>query len=407
LRANFKGLGPLAKRPFALFFVASLTSLIGTGLVSVAVTFAIFQLGGGPAQVSAALAAETLPLVLFLLAGGVVADRCPRRSVMIGADLLRLAAEFVLAVLIIGGYATLREIISLSAIIGCGTAFFLPAHRAFVSQVVDTQQLPAANALMSIGGSLAGILGPFFGGILVNITGPGWAIGADAVTYAISASCLLLIRGVMTVSVPSVGFYVLLVDGWKEFRGRRWLWLLVTQAALLHLLVQGPVFILGALHFRHIAHGAAIWGSLLAAIGLGAMFGGIIALRLDPRYPLRTAVLTLVLSALPPAAIAINAPFFADIAAFFLDGVSIALYTVLWNTTLQRKIPQDVLSRIFAYDTFGSVCLMPFGFLLAAPMADGFGGSGALWVAAAFAAISSTLLLLSSEIRNLPRAGVE
>ena len=104
---------------------------------------------------------------------------------------------------------------------------------------------------------------------------------------------------------------------------------------------------------------------------------------------MRVSVLMLLFFAVVPAALACQAPFAVSLVAFFIGGVSLPGFGVLWSMTLQRQIPTEILSRVSAYDTFGSVCLLPAGYVLAAPMASVLGNGGALWIAAGFSLLAS------------------
>ncbi len=394
-------LGPFAHANFSLFFAGYTISLLGHSMVTVALSFAVFGMGGGAGQVSAVLAAETAPMVVLLVVGGVIADRIERRLVMVGADILRCVSEAVLAALLLTHHASLAVLMVLAAVIGAGDAFFAPGRNGLIPQLVPVSELQSANAILSMAGALAAVIGPALGGILVASAGPGWAIGIDAMGYAVSTACLLRLRVPAQVVEATESFLQQLVTGWREFVARRWLWLVVLQFALLHLVVIGPIFVLGPLGFRHGAHGASLWGTLLASLGAGAMGGGAVALRVRSRHPLRVSLLLLLFFAVTPAALAYQAPFGVLLVAFFIGGVSLTGFGVLWSTTLQREIPIEVLSRVSAYDTFGSVCLLPAGYVLAAPMATVLGTGGALWVAAGFSLISTLVVLASRSVRGL------
>ena len=394
-------MGPLRKPGFALFFVGYAISVTGSSMVPIALAFAVFQLGGGAGEVSAVLAAQTVPMAVLLLIGGTVADRLPRRLVMLSADAIRCLSEALLAALLISGHASIATLMVLAAIIGAGDAFFSPGRTGLIPQLVTAAELQSANAIMSTVGALAAIVGPAGGGLLVGVAGPGWAIGIDAASYAVSAACLVLMRVPAQAVDPSESFLRQLVTGWTEFRSRTWLWIVVLAFALLHLVTIGPIFVLGPLGFRHVPHGASVWGTLLGALGVGALVGGLIALRVRPRRPLLLGVAVLLPFAVVPAALAERVPPALGLTAFFIGGVSLSLFGVLWSTTLQREVPTAVLSRVSAYDTFGSVCLLPAGYVLATPMASVLGLSGALWVASGFSVLAVLVVLASRSVRAL------
>ncbi len=403
--APTRRLGPLGAPNFALFATGYTLSVTGSAMVAVALSFAVFRLGGGAGQVSAVLAAESLPTVLLLLIGGVIADRLPRRTVMLAADLLRGASEATLAALLFTGHASVASMMATAALIGVGEAFFMPGRSGLVPQLVEPALLQSANAVLSVANSLGGIVGPAVGGLLVGAAGPGWAFAVDATSYAVSAACLLLIRVPARAATPSESLVRQLATGWREFRSRLWLWLVVAQFALVHLVAFGPLLVLGPLRYRHVAGGATLWGSLLGAFGAGALLGGLLAMRFRPRHPLRAALLLFLLFGAAPAMLAWPAPFLLRIAAFVAGGLGIAIFGVLWNTTMQREIPPDMLSRVSAYDMVGSICLLPAGYLLAPPMAAGLGVGGALWLAASFTVVSTLAVLVPRGVRGLRSGG--
>ena len=143
-----KWLGALHERNFRLYFMGQLTSAVGTGMTPVALSFAVLALPHGSASdVGAVLAAETVPLVIFLLLGGVAGDRLGRRRVMLGADVLRASAQTALGAWILFGHPPLWGFLVLSALVGSGTAFFVPALTGLIPQIVSPERLRQANAL--------------------------------------------------------------------------------------------------------------------------------------------------------------------------------------------------------------------------------------------------------------------
>lgn len=392
----------ISGRDFGLFLFGYTLAGIGSQTVVVALPFALFRIGDGAAQVGEVLTARSIPLVILLLVGGVVADRFPRRLVMIGADVLRAVSELLVAALLLIGHGTVVALAALSVLNGVGDAFFLPGRSGLVPELVEPPRLQAANSLVSMAQSTGNIVGPALGGLLVGFTGPGWAFGVGGLTYSISAVCLLLIRSRPKAGAAQTSPLRQLLDGWDAFRSRLWLWASVLQFTLFHLLTFGPLLVLGPLRYRGVPGGAAEWGELLTASGLGAVAGGLFSLRLKPKLPLRTALLAFLLYALAPAAMAFSAPFVARLTAFFAAGVGVQIFSILWTTTMQREIEPDMLARVTAYDAMGSVCLLPLGYAIAAPMAEEFGVGGALWIAAAYSFISTIVVLTPRRIRDLP-----
>lgn len=386
--------GPLAEPPFRRFLAGYATSLVGATMVPVALTFAVLGEGYGTDEVGYVLAAETVPLVVLLLAGGVLADRLSRRTVMVAADVVRAGSEALLAVLLLTGSPPLWAFMVLAGVLGAGQAFFSPALTGLVPELVPPEQLQEANALRGLATSVGTVVGPALAGLIVAAGGAGWAIAIDAATYAVSAGCLAGLALPAGAARAPERFTAQLAGGWREFRSRTWLWVIVLQFALFHLVAYAPFLVLGAVTAREQLGGAADWGLILTAEGIGAVLGGLVAIRLRPRRPLVVGIVGTTAFALPSALLAVPAPTVAIAAGAFVAGVGLAVFAALWDTTLQREVPAAVLSRVSAYDWLGSVALIPLGYALVGPLSDALGVSGALWLAAAFPVVSGLLVLL-------------
>jgi len=393
--------GVLAERDFRLFFIGYTTSLVGAAMVPVALTFAVLQEGRAISDVGSVLAAETVPLVVLLLAGGVVADRLSRRTVMISADVLRCISELLLAALVITGSPPLWVFMVLAGVIGAGQAFFNPALTGLLPLVVSPGRLQQANALKGAASSTGQIIGPAAAGLIVAAGGAGWAIAIDGATYAVSALCLARLHLPPAPAPARESFLVQLRTGWTEFRSRTWLWVIVTQFGLFHLLVYAPFMVLGAVVASTSLGGATAWGFILTAQGAGAILGGLAVLRAQPRRPLVTASLGTFAFAGPVALLAWRAPTGAIAATAAVSGAGIAVFGALWDTALQQHIPAAVLSRVSAYDWLGSVALIPLGYALTGPLASALGVTGTLKLAAAWTVLGSAAAVAVPAVRRL------
>jgi predicted MFS family arabinose efflux permease len=364
-------LRPLGERNFQLFFLGQTASQIGTGMAPVAVAFAVLA-HGDASDVGYVLAAGTVPLVVFLLVGGVVGDRIGRRRLMLLADTLRTAAEGALGLWVLLGRPPLWGFMALAALMGVGQAFFSPSMTGIVPQLLSADMLQQGNALNGISSSSGSVVGPAIGGVIVAVTNPGWAILVDAVTYLASVVSLALLRIDWNASEHPEAFMALLREGWREFWSRSWLWVIVIQSAFVNALFAS-VFVLGPVVAKQSLGGASSWGAILASEGVGAVIGGVVMLRVHPRRPLLVANLSALVFALPLFFVATRSAVAVIALAAFLAGVFIAVFGVQWTTTMQREIPAHVLSRVSAYDWFGSLVILPIGMALAGPVASKIG----------------------------------
>jgi MFS family permease len=397
--------GPLRERQFRVFFIGQATSYLGDGLLPVAISFAVLDLTGSATDLGLVLAVRMVPVVLFLLAGGVWADRLPRQRVMIASDVLRGTSQALLAVILLTGSAELWHLLALQAAYGVGEAFWRPASTALLPSIVSAERLQQANGLLAVAVNGAYTIGPAVAGVLVATAGSGVAIAVDAATFAVSSLALLMLRvpPLEPRSEPTT-FLVDLRDGWREFASRTWLWVIVAQAALFLMVVTAPLMVLGPVVADEELGGAADWGLIAAAMGVGVIAGSAAAGRIRPTRPLVVAVASYGTgAALFAAALAVPAPALALAAIGFVSGATEGLIEVVWVTTLQQRVPGWALARVSAYDTVGSFVFMPVGLALAGPAADAFGVGTVLTVAATFALASSAAVVFVPSVREFRR----
>jgi MFS family permease len=390
-----------AQRAFRLLFAAQSISSLGDRLVPVALAFAVLNLTGSATSLGIVLAAQTIPLVLFVLLGGVWADRLPRRLVMATSDLVRAASQGVCAVLLLTGTAHLWELAALQAVYGTARAFFDPAALSVVPQTVDAGQLQRANSLLALTGNVAAVAGPAVAGVIVAAAEPGWGLAFDAVTFLASAACVRAMPPVIAVVRQRATLLHELRHGWGAFRARRWLWVTVACFTLYIGFAWAPWQVLGPQIARLSLGGPGAWAAIAVALGAGSVAGGVIALRARPRHPFRLsfaifAVVTPTLFAL----VAGHAPLPVILPVAFIDGSSGTMFNTFWFTAVQSDVPAGELARVMSWDYFGSVAILPLGQALSGPVAAVLGSSTTLYVAAAVSALLFGLGLCVPAVRN-------
>jgi predicted MFS family arabinose efflux permease len=393
----------LRDRPYRLLFAGQAVSLLGDGMVNVALAFAVLSVGGSASGIGAVLAARTVPTLAFLLAGGVVADRVPRRAVMLAADLARVLGQGTIAVLLLTGGAAVWSLAALSAVSGLASAFFDPASTGLLPSVVAPERLQQANALRGLAMAGGAVAGPALAGLLVAGAGAGWALAADAATFAVSAACLARLPVPPGDRLEAGGFWRDLREGWRVFVRRDWLWSIVVSASLGNALF-GAYGVLGPVVAHRSLGGAAAWALISAALGAGSFVGGLVALRIRPARPLLVGTVAVALLALPLACLAARVPAGFTAAGALVGGLGLMVFNSLWETTLQRHVPPAALSRVSAYDWFGSLALTPVGYALWGPVAAAIGLSDALWLAAVLQVATVAPLLALRSVRRLPPA---
>jgi hypothetical protein len=203
--------------------------------------------------------------------------------------------------------------------------------------------------------------------------------------------------------VPGSGLLADMRDGWREFIGRPWLWTIVAQFSVVVAVVGAAESVFGPLVARDELGGAGPWGVALGAFGVGTILGGLLMMRWKPRRLLFAATLSVFSLALPSAALAVPVPLGVLIAVMFVSGVTIEIFGVSWITALHQEIPEEKLSRVSAYDWFGSVAMVPLATALAGPAESAFGRTESLWGCAALVVLATSAVLFVPDVRNLRR----
>jgi MFS family permease len=394
--------GPLREANFRRLWIGQSTSAVGDGVTGVALTFAVLGVTGSATDLGLVLAAFMLPRVVFLLVGGVWADRVPRRLIMLGADLVRAAAQAALAGAFLTGTASLPVFLAVAATSGAASAFFVPASIGLVPQAVSPGRLQQGNALLNLSQSSASLMGPVLSGLLVVSIGPGWIFAFDAVTFVVSAVALAMLRLDALPPLEARPFLADLAAGWREVASRSWLVASLAGFAFVNLAFAG-FFVIAPLVVERAYGGAPDWGLLMAAFGLGGLLGGAAALRWSPARPLvavfavlLAAPLCLVLlAAMPPLALLL-----VGVVAF---ASATAFANTTWHTTLQRQVPPASISRVSSYDWMASLVFFPAGAALAGPIAEATSPTLAL---AGFAAASGLALVATLVVPSVRRLAV-
>jgi MFS family permease len=399
----------LRHRDFRLLWLANSASAVGDRIVMVALALFVVQLTGSATDVGLVLAAYNLPLIVFLLVGGVVADRFPRHRVAVATDVARCALHGLLAVLIVTGEVRISHLVAIGVVFGTAEAFYRPAASGLLPQTVPEDEIQQANAATMMFENIAEVAGPALATVLVLGFSPAAAFGLDAATFAVSAALLVRIRprerGAGPAAAESARSSVRadLRAGFQEVRSRAWVWVSLTSFCAALFCVLAPLFVLGPIVAEERYGDLAVFGYIWIAFGAGTITGSLAALRWRPRYPLRYGIALILLW---PAAIALYAAGVAlefVVPAMAIAGIGASLFDVWWVTALAERIPPDKLSRVTSYDWAVSLGLMPLGFVLAGPAGHALGATTVLLGGALIAIVALALALAPRETRMLAR----
>jgi MFS family permease len=347
-----------------------------------------------------------VPLVVFMLVGGIWADRLPRHQVMVASNVVNGLVQATTAALLLSGHARIWQLIVLSALGGTSFAFFFPASIGIVPQTVPASALQSANALLRLGLNATRIGGAALAGLLVGLTSPGLGIAVDAASFFAAAALTGAMRIPSALRIEARDFLGELKEGWREFVSRTWLWAIVLQFGFVNAVVSGTESVLGPVIAKRHLGGATAWGLLLTATSIGLIVGGLIVLRYRPRRILLAATLGYLLSIPLLIGLSVPLPLLALLALALLAGIGNETFGVLWDTAIQQEIAQEKLSRVSSYDALGSFALIPLGLAAAGPVADAIGTRETILGAATISLIATLAVLFVRDVRTLPRRSV-
>ena len=395
----------LRHRDFRLLFWGQAASSFGSNAVAVAMAIYITRTTGSASDLGLILAAQTVPLVVLVLLGGVWADRLPRHRVMIVSDLIRAAVHAVLAVLILAGSAQVWEIALIEVVFGASWAFFQPAYTGLLPQTVPEDELQAARALTQGVWNLSLVLGPSLGTALVLTLGAGEAFALDAASFLVSAVTLLPVqprlRGDQAEQPPHERVVYALAAGFREVSSRPWVWVTISSFSVVVMCSYAPWEALGPIVVRDAYGSVGLFGVFVALYGVGSVAGSAIGSVWRSHRPLRDALL---LAAIWPGmsiVVALALPRLFVGVWMCLAGIQSGLFMVIWETSLARHVPPGALSRVSSYDWMGSLALLPIGFALGGPLASLFGARTVLGVGGAIGVAATFLMLVPSSTRHL------
>jgi MFS family permease len=404
--------GPLKHRRFRVLLLGRSISMLGTAIGPVAISFAVLDLTGSAAALGLVLAARSIPEVVFLLAGGVIADRFDRARVLVVANVVAGAAQAVAAALLVTGTASVPALVVLEAVNGTASAIVFPAAAAITPMTVPHRMLQEANAVLRLGYNATLILGTASGGLIVGTVGSGWGLAVDAAAYLVAAVIYARLGRLGDPTSPAsalpagvASIWSDLREGWHEVSSRTWLWSVVVAFGFSNAALAagrntlGPVVADGSF-------GPEGWGLVLAAQMAGLVVGGLVMLRLRPARPLFLGCVAVLLWVPMFVVLALNPNLAVLLPVGFLGGVGVEVFSVCWDLSLQQHIPHDRLSRVYSFDALGSYAMIPIGLLAAGPLAHALGTEQAILACGAVTAISIGATLVVPSVRHLRRTDV-
>jgi DHA3 family tetracycline resistance protein-like MFS transporter len=395
-------------RPFALIWLGQTVSRLGDSLFNIALAWWILVRTGSPAAMGTVQIATMLPRVLFLLIGGVMADRLPRLRMMLGSDVLRGVLVLSITALMVTGQLEIWEIYIASLMFGLVDAFFQPAYSAAIPEIASAEILPSANSLTMLSGEFAGIIGPAIGALIVAVGGSALAFGLDSASFFVSALCLLPILGLSVIRKAKAGesrpnALQDLREGLRAVFASPWLWITIFLAAFVNMAASGVLAVsLPFLIKDHLHSDVGGLGIVLTALSIGSIIGAAVMGRMRKlkRRGLWTYLVWITaLALIGCAGLVTTVPALVVIA--LVAGALLSAGQLVWVNVLQELVPQNLLGRVSSVDQFGSMVLTPIGFGIAGWLTAIIGAPLVFMVGGGLAAGAMSLGLLHPEVRNL------
>jgi MFS family permease len=391
-----------AHRGFTSLAISRFISNVGNGISPIALAYGVLSLEGADGKdLSIVMAARFVPLLGFMLFGGVIADRFQRNRLVGGADMIGSFLAAVSAVSLIAGFSSVWLLATMAALFGILNAIWWPAMSGVLPEILPKEKLQSGNAIIGLTTNIGYIGGTLSGGILVATIGAGWGLLADAISFFIAGVIVWFLPILGRAKDESPGILHDLIVGWREFISRSWVIAMVFAFALINMAFESMLSVLGPLNFSDPETGPKLWSYNLAALTIGMLIGGIWVLKVKFKRPLFVSMILIAISSIWDFSLALDLPLVFGLIAGVFSGISLEVFMVTWNTSLQSHVPEESYSRVSSYDTLGSYGIAPLGIVVAGPLAMHFGVNAILFITGVTTLVAAGLSLLVKSVRNL------
>ncbi|MFJ7941160.1 MFS transporter [Peribacillus sp. NPDC096622] len=387
---------------FFLYWVSQLISSLGNSLIPVTITFAVLEVTGSATSLGIVLGALWISRVVFVMFGGVWADRLSRKHIIIIADLFQGFNHLIIS---LAFFTNLIEIwhLAISALFyGAISAFHAPASSGFLPEIIEKHQLQKANSLLSITSSIFDIAGPALAGLLVIFLGFSTIFIIDAITFFVSFFLVLFVtpkfKSKQSQQTP---YWQDLKEGVKVAKNHSWIWTTLISFSIFNFAVAA-INVLGPLALSESLRGPKEWGLILTAGSIGGLLGGIISHNLKPKHPLKFSFVLMAIFIILELLVLIGPlSTWIIMIVFMLASASIILGAVFWDTIVQQHVPEHLISRIGSLDSFVSFIFMPVGFVIAGPLSAKIGLNSTLITIATLVLISNVWVIYFGDGRKI------
>jgi len=393
---------------FTKLISARLISNFGNGFMPIALSFGILALPGGSASdVSLVLGVQLAPTIAFMIFGGVAGDRFKRNQIVGGSDIVGCLFVFLSAASFIFGFTTIALLCFTGFFFGVLNAFWWPAFSGMLPEILPKEQLQKGNAINGLLSNFGYVAGSLVAGILVATFGAGWAILIDGISFLIAGILVWTINLKPIISGSNdkpPAMWRELREGWHEFISRKWVVVVVIAFSFINLAYEATLEVLGPIATKEHGGGPKEWSWVIAAITLGMIVGGVLALKIHFSRPLLVGILPEIFVGLWIFIIGVPNQLVATLLIAFATGISIEIFYVAWSTSMQQHIPSESYSRVISYDALGSYALAPIGLVVIGPIIEAIGVAQTSRLLAIMTVLAVVTPLVFREVRNLRNA---
>ncbi len=362
----------MSLRDFRLLLAGAATSLLGDQFALIATPWLTLKLTGDPMALGIVLALEGIPRAVFMLLGGAITDRLSPRLIMLISDFIRFILTTLMAIVVFTGTVQVWMLYAFALGFGLVAGFAVPAENSIVPMLVEAQDLQAGNSIMMGVAQLVGFIGPTIAGVLIgayssSAVGIGLAFGIDAVSFAVSATCLWLIctgsRQGSEFSSVKESIWTSILTGVKYLWNDRVLRLMFLVLTAVNFLLIGPLLVgIPVLANQRLPEGAVAFGLLMSAYAGGNLAGYLIAGSLPRPSGLAMRIILIILLAAFGAVIGslgFIPSTWVDFGMLLLLGLGNGYVAIILFTWMQTRTPEQMLGRMMSILLFSNTGLVP------------------------------------------------
>jgi MFS family permease len=378
-------------RDFKLLWVSRTITYFGDTGILLTTSFAVLAIGGTARQVGFTLGALMFAKLAAALIAGGLADRFGRRRILIIGDGLNAGLQTLVGVLILSHNMGFGGLLAATLCYGMFSSLASPALMGVVPETVSVDELPRANARLQASNSGMRLVGPATAGLVASLASPGWFYLIDAVTSLLAIVPMLYLRTTRrtaTVEGPAVSLVRSTATAVSEARRHAWYFPSVIGHATANLGATACIAVGPVVAEEHLG-GAAAWGTVVAASGIGALVGGVMLARYVGSHPLAWGNLAGGLLALQTLSLAKPLPLAVVTLCSAVGAIGIVRASQMWSTVVQSRVSANLTSTVSSLDDLISLSTVPVGLVLAGVLADTIGTRWTLLIGGAFGVIGA------------------